>query len=702
MARVQRKFTGGDEDPARIPDELVTVACLLQDLEAPGLVKELEGRLKIRRQGGYPGVDIWIAIFVYLAAGPLKQGLRPFWERKVHRHAEKLAALAGRKKMASSSSVSRALDDVETALLREASLWMLTVAPGVDELLRHPAVFAYDAFGNDWHVFDYDPTAEAIRHRALPVDESLPDPIRRSEDTGAPGYHGRKRGDIQYRRVDMRHAGAGVWVHSHLHRGNGDGVVELELAANDLVALMQRLMHPLCRTLMRLDGEHGYVPEYTVLREAGIPFITGVNRPKLYEDPDVLERMRTATWYEVTDSLSGPRRYAADIGVVTLHPDKKTRRPDGSKYEPVSVRVVASAYRTDATKAQRGCLLDGYQVELFAVDAPGDVWPAPDAVALFFGRAGQENRFAQEDREAALGRIVSYHLPGQEFACLVGLFLMNYRIARGFEQEPPPAVRPPPRLRVRRAAEGMPEGWPGDPVVTKLLSKLDWPALLAHKEGWTWDAAKCELRCHDGRPVTVTSVRPVEHAKGRTSLIFRRPTGGCEDCDARDGCLRSERPAASKHLELSAPTEVAAPLRARLAVTRGKAKPKRPVEMTPIAADPGIHAMITPRFLPAAARRRFAEIFRDATMKVHMELPPPAPLRPRLVCADEAERQARRLSWARRNTWNALPDEAVVGVDVYGGADLGRFLGLDGARASTGYPAPPTAPGSNCDGTQRR
>ena len=48
------------------------------------------------------------------------------------------------------------------------------------------------------------------------------------------------------------------------------------------------------------------------------------------------------------------------------------------------------------------------QVELFAVDAPADAWPAPEAVAFYFGRAAEENLFSQEDREIGLDRILSY------------------------------------------------------------------------------------------------------------------------------------------------------------------------------------------------------------------------------------------------------------------------------------------------------
>jgi hypothetical protein len=681
MPRIRRNVTCHDADSARIPDDLVEVAIILADLEARGVVEELAQRLGIRRQGGYAAVDVWLALLVYLA-GTVSQGLRPFW-KKVRLHARQLAAVAGRKKLPSPASSSRALSAVESPLVRPVSLWMLTEAAGVEDLLRHPSVCAYDALGQAWHVFDYDPTVEVLRHRALPVDDDLPEAMRRSEDTAAPGYPGRKRGDVQYRRVDVQHAGSGLWVHAHLHKGNGEGAVELKPALDDVVSLAGWLGHPLNRTLFRMDGESGNVPSYTACREAGVPFLTRVNRPKLFEDPEILTRLRTATWYRVPDSLSGPRRAAAEIGVVTLHPDRKTRRPDGSEYEPISVRVVAGAFPKEGTEAQRGVLLDGWQVELFAVDVAADAWPAPDAVALFYGRAGQENRFAQEDREAALGRIVSYHLPGQELASLTGLFLMNYRNVRGFELERPPAVRPTPALRVRQVEDRMPVGWPRDPVVIRLLSALEWPVLLARRFGWRWDEPSSELRCPEGRTLALTSVRPAARAKGGTGLIFCRPQDGCEDCVPRSTCLRSARPGASKHFELAVPGEIADVLRERLALVRGKVERERRVEMRPSELDPGIRQVIGPRFLPTEARRRFREIFTEASLRIHVKIPPPEPPRPRLVCGSDAERQRRRLTWSSRNAWNALPDDATVGMEVFCGEDLRRFVGESMRRVQT-------------------
>jgi hypothetical protein len=53
-----------------------------------------------------------------------------------------------------------------------------------------------DRTGNLWKVFDIDGTREAARGRALPQSPQLPVPRRRLEDVCAPGYTGRKRGEI--------------------------------------------------------------------------------------------------------------------------------------------------------------------------------------------------------------------------------------------------------------------------------------------------------------------------------------------------------------------------------------------------------------------------------------------------------------------------------------------------------------------------
>lgn len=675
MAHREINVTYKSTDTTRIPDSLTEAASLLLDLSKRGVVEKAGEHVRIRRQGGYSGLDVWLFLLVLFTTGA-QRGIRPLWEKELRPHARQLAALGGRRKLISPASLSRALDSVEPELLRQASPWMLLDMPDVDDLLRHPAVMSYDAHGCGWHVFDVDPTVETLRHRALPLDDELPEPRRRSENTAAPGYSGRKRGDVQFRRTAVEHSGSSLWLHGHLSAGNGHSVVDLELGLDAVTRMCERIGHPRSAALVRMDGEFGGVPAFVACRERALPFITRLNRPKLYEDPEVLRRLRSAVWYRVPDSLSGPRRAATDLGILRIAPGTQTRRPDGTRYDPVEIRVVASILQPTGGKAKSGRLLDGWQVELFAVDVSADAWPAPDAIAMYFGRTAQENRFAQEDRETGLGRIISYHLPGQELATVVGMSLWNYRVVRGFRQESPPAAAPIQKLRHPQVDDRIPEHWPRDPVVQETLNALDWRALLANRPGWRWCPERAALYCEDGRELTLTSVRPAEHAAGRTGIIFRRPTGGCTDCSARPTCLASARENACKHAEFSIPTEAAACLRERLEQVRRQ--PKKEPTITPIEAKPGPLESIESLFLPAAARKSFLDAFIGATLHVIVEQTPDPPAWPRLVARDKADRQRRRKTWRQNVDRYALPEGSRVFVQVAGSPQLRTMLGEAG------------------------
>lgn len=659
-------------DASRIPDALVEGTALLVDLRQRGFLDEVAKRLQIRRQGGFCGFDVWVVLFLYMSVGPT-MGVRRFWD-VLRPHMTALAALAGRRRLPSPASLSRALDAVEPELLRTHAAWLLTGFPEVDAVLRHPAMLTGDARGEGWLVVDLDPTVTTMRHRALPLGEDLPEPRRTSEDTGAPGHAGRKRGDIQHRRVTVQHAGSGIWLHAHLSKGNGEGGADLERALDTIAATCERLGHPRSRALVRMDGEYGNVPWFSACRARGLPFITRLNRPAFYDDPDVLQRLRTAEWFLVPDSRSGPRRSACDLGMLTVHADRKSKRADGTAYEPVTVRIVASRYPRSGT-ANRGRVIDGWQVELYAVDVEADAWPAPDAVASFFGRAGQENRFCQEDRELGLDRIVSYHVPGQELAALVGLSLWNLRLARGFNLAPPDPVRAVQELRRPQRDTRAAPTWPRDPVLCKLLASLEWTTLLAKRPGWSFDADTGELRCEEGRALTLTTVHVTPHAAGRSGVIFYRTRGGCEDCSARPTCFHSARPLASKHVEFLVPSDLATPIGARLALVRGKVERKAVISMVPITTAPGPLDVTPSMFLPARARETFDAIFARATLHAHVVLPPPATPRLTLVAAGVADRQRRRHTWEQNVARYALPDGARVELMVEGATEFRQLLG---------------------------
>jgi hypothetical protein len=673
MPRSRFEFTYGSTDTSRIPDCFVEAASLLAHMQDSGLVGAIGERLRIRRQGGFPALDIVLLLLVYLSCG-LRRGLRLVWREHLSRCGHLLSALAVRERLPSPAAVSRALDSVEPDLIRPGIRWLLGEGAGIDEVLQHPASSAWDTRGQPWHLFDLDPTVTTLRHRALPQDEELPEPQRRSTDTGGAGYSGRKRGDIQFRRIAVQHAGSGAWVHSHLSAGNGEGVADLELGLDAIAATCDRLGAPRARAMVRMDGEYGHVPGMTACRERGLPLLTRINRASLYEDPVVLGRLRTATWRAVPDSLSGPNRLAADLGELTLAPGQSTRRADGSEYEPVTVRVVASIYR-DTGKTGRGRVLGGWRVELFAADLPQASWPAEDCVWLYFGRTAEENRFAQEDRELGLDRILSYHRPGQELASAVGLFLWNLRLVLGFQSETPPAQAPVPRMRpADRDVDSPCAHWPPDPRALRLLDELDWDVLLAKRPDWSWDAAAGGLHCPDGRLLYITCVPANEAGQPRRDVVFRRPTAGCEDCAPRAKCYRTVRELGSKHATLQIPAEVADEIGVRLTRIRQEAHdhPKSPPR--------ALQAATAPLLLPAEARSAHRERFAGATFQVAVEMPEPEPTRPRLVAADERAIQQRRKTWQQRVEGYALPDGARVRVHVLGGRGLRSFLGHEPSR----------------------
>jgi hypothetical protein len=679
MARRSVEVTFSGEDGSRIPDNLTEGAALLLDLERRGVLATVGDRVQIRRQGGFCGLDAWIVLFLFFTTGAVN-GFKTFW-KAAGPHSLRLAALAHRDGLASPASLSRALDAVEFDLLRPMGTWLLRCLADIDEVLGHPAVQTRDTLGRPWHTFDVDPTIRALRHRALPAGEDLPGVRRRSEETGKPGYKGRKRGDIVFRRTTAQHAGSGLWIEAHLSPGNGDGVTEFEVSLDAIAETCDRIAHPREQALVRMDGEHGNVPWYAACRARRLPFVTRLNRPNLYEDPSILERLRSATWFEVPDSRCGPQRAAADLGTLTLRAGKETRRADGSPYEPITVRVVGCIFPKTG-EAKRGRTIDGWEVELFAVDLPIDAWPAPEAIAAYYGRNALENRFAQEDRELGLDRILSYELPGQELATLVGLSLWNLRVVRGFLQDTPAAEQPVQHLRQAKVDARVPEHWPHDPVLVRTLSELDWATLLANRDGWSFDPASGDLVCEDGRVLTLTTVRKAPRSRATTGIIFRRPWGGCEDCDARDHCLYTEREGASKHLELAVPTEVAERLRERLRRLRRKTdKPPRGAPAPTPSDTSGPRAVQEPLFLPARARQRFLVAFRAATLHVDVELPP-RKRHPHLVAVDVADRQRRRKTWQQNLARHALPDGARVRVEVAAGPELRRMLGDPGPRTA--------------------
>lgn len=716
MARRAQSVIFTKKDPDQLPDVVVEGVALLVTLLERGLLALIAQRVRIRRQGGYPGIDVVIALLLYFASGQ-QVGMRTLWKR-IYPFRKRIAAVAGRKTLPSSSSIHRALEAVTDELLRPIAPWLLSEGAGIDVLLRHGCVRTYDRCGLGWHVFDFDPTVTVLRQRALPAGTDLPCAQRRADALAQPGYGGRKRGDVQVSRATLQHAGSGGWLWGELSAGNGDPHAQLKAALDVVVATCQRLSHPLSCVLFRMDGAFGYVPYYDDCRERAIPFLTRLTRPKLFEQPDVRDTLRQGVWQLVPDSGSGPVRGALELGVVTLPAADGTKRPDGSDYEPLTVRVVVSRYPR-SEKAEHGVVIEGWQYELFAMDAPIEAFSAADTVAAYFGRAGQENRFAQEDREAGLDHIFSYHRPGQEFATTIGLWVWNLRLVRGFllatpPDEPQVQRRACDALDTRTATvplvEGPPSPAPHNPEpaqqphvpaaarvtdpLSEALGALEWASLLARRPGWRWQVDEAVLRCPNDRTLVLTTVDLQEGRKERPVLIFCRPAGGCEGCPVRASCLRSVMSQQAKHIKFSVPAAEAHPLKQLLSDRRAQpvrppasSEPPRrskrpPFDLTPVSGTPGPLAVHSSVFLPARARNLWREAALELSVRVTLTLPPPRPPRPLLLAIDDASRQHRRKTWTHNVERYALDLDTDVQITFAGPTTLRSILGRPPLQAT--------------------
>ena len=112
-----------------------------------------------------------------------------------------------------------------------------------------------DRKGDTWTVFDIDGTREAARQRALPQTDELPPPFRRLDEVRAPGYRGRKRGEIFRTRTTVSQAHSYQWVGTFGNRGNGRYREELRKGLSAISRYLAAYQLPPERTLLLLDGQ---------------------------------------------------------------------------------------------------------------------------------------------------------------------------------------------------------------------------------------------------------------------------------------------------------------------------------------------------------------------------------------------------------------------------------------------------------------
>jgi hypothetical protein len=722
VVSVERKRSAGE-----LPSGFGESALVVRWLQARGHWDELVAKPQVRREGGFVGVDVLLFLLLFFATG-VHRSLKRFghWTAP---YRKELAGLGGRKAFATPSSISRYLSAVQFADVRALTQRLLVETCDATALLQHPAAATYDTEGAAWHTFDWDGTSTVVRHRALPLGDDLPEPVRRSAQTGSAGYTGRKRGEIRFMRATLQHAGTGLWLDAVLSPERSDTAASLPSALDAIDATCRKAGLARDRVVLRTDGCGGNVPFITACRKRQTPFVTRSAHYGLLKAPAIVEALRQATWYEVPSSGSGPTRFAAELGDVLLHSSKNTTTDEGERFEAVRARMVVSRFAT-AQKSGAGVVIDGWQYELYATDLPAEAWPAAETVELYYGRCGQENRFAQEDRELELDRIFSYNLPGQELATVVALFLWNWRTTVGFAENPPPP-KPPTRAArhavvaeplldvVARAATQYTADAPGmassdspasveEPTLTspadggtpstsepstsaleqslpRLLNQLRWDEITAGLEP-NWERAETPgaLRCPAGALLPVRAITAPRHGRG-PRVEFLASLSSCRSCSPQFRCIDAAATGSAKKVTRAIAPALADALKPLLAnreakrtrrnPDRGQHLPRQTATSTNAAPSPllarndhhrtGPFATVPPLLLPAQLRRTAKDAFGLLEVRIEIVTPHREPRHPALA-SSAADRQHRRLTWQQRHARNALDPGASVSIYLIG------------------------------------
>ncbi len=194
-----------------------------------------------------------------------------------------------RDRLPARSTLSRFLADLTKAPVEALRTLFL------DDLLSRPLTNErqtgnlLDRTGGEWIVFDLDGTREAARQRALPQAEDLPPPFRRLDDVCAPGYTGRKRGQVVRTRTIISQAHRFHWLGSFGNRGNGRYREELRQGLWAIGRYLTAHQFPPAHALLRLDGQYGTGAVLSDL--AGFAFVTRGKDYTVLDHPLVQARL---------------------------------------------------------------------------------------------------------------------------------------------------------------------------------------------------------------------------------------------------------------------------------------------------------------------------------------------------------------------------------------------------------------------------
>jgi hypothetical protein len=503
-----------------IPAWFGEITLMVHHLQRQGVLAAIEEQVRFarRRFGHYEVVDFLAVLFGYAVSG--ERTLEAFYAR-VEPWADAFMALFGRDRLPARSTLSRflaSLDQAAVEALRTLFLKDLLARPLNTE--EHTTGL-WDRQETHWVVFDVDGTREAARQRALPQTEDRPAPQRRLRPLCAPGYTGRKRGEVVRSRTTVLQAHMHQWIATFGNPGNGQYREELRRAVTAIQSYLQAHHHPEERALLRLDGQYG--TGAVVADLAGLPFVMRGKDYQLLKRAEVLTRLKLPPDQHLTHPESGMVRALYDCPNLPLG---KTG---------IQCRVIVATHPVGATKSRIGVTRAGVVYELFLTQLPQNAFTAADVVALYLHRGAFENALADEDSEQDPDRWASHAATGQECWQIVSQWVWNLRLELGHQLHPDPvrttefapALLPLPSAHQESSAQAPVQGYgPAEVALPWKAGRFSGQDFALQPDG--------TLRCPAGQSLVAHERR--KEADGSLRVVYAASIRSCRPCPLRDQC----------------------------------------------------------------------------------------------------------------------------------------------------------------------
>ncbi len=359
---------------------------IARHLQREGVLAAIEEQVRFarRRFGQYEVID---CVAVLLGSARSFERTLEAFDECLQPWADTFMALFGRDRKPSRSTLSRLLAALDQTAVE--SLRTLFLKDGLSRplVMEEQSGGMFDRQGNHFLVFDVDGTREAASPRARPQTADRPVPQRRLRPLCAPGYTGRKRGEVVRSRTTILQAHTHQFLGTFGNPGNGEYRAELRQAVTSIQSSLQAHHHPEERALLQMSGQYGTGAVMADL--AGLPFVMRGKDSQILKRAEVQARLKLPPDQHLTHPESGMARALYDCLDLPLGP------------EDMRCRLVVATHQAEVAKSRIGVTRAGVVYELFLTKLPQSAFTASDVVALYLHRGAFENALADEDRKVA-------------------------------------------------------------------------------------------------------------------------------------------------------------------------------------------------------------------------------------------------------------------------------------------------------------